>query len=268
MMPDAPETTRTSPVSREDLFTRVNSLFGTYGGMTPDAIGIWQLLLEQQRENRIQGDMLEIGVLHGGAAAMLAAHLDEGERFAGIDLIVHREAVERSVAHVDRRALPKLSFLQGDSRQLSRTGALDAWRGRCRFMHIDGEHSYDAVRCDLELCEQLMTEDAVIAVDDILSADSVCVTHALFDHLHERPHRLRMFLCGTNKAYLCTPSRLEFYRAVCLRDLVPFVETMTGARLRLSKNSHAWELPYLSVTHRGNGAAYMRINQYLDEPPR
>ena len=239
-----------------------------YGGLQPASIGIWQLLLEQQHQAGIQGNMLEIGVFEGAAAAMLAAHLGESEQNLGLDIYINRPAIDQCISHVDERLLSRLTFHTGDSRQLWRNGVLDGQRGSFRFLHIDGEHSYDAVRSDLELCEQMMTGDAVVVVDDVLSAESVCVTHALFDYLRDRPHRLRMFLCGANKAYLCLPSKLEYYRTLCLDSLVPFVEEMTGEKLRLAKNSHAWEIDYLSVAPRGEGASYMRINQYLDHPPR
>ncbi|AUN33916.1 class I SAM-dependent methyltransferase [Niveispirillum cyanobacteriorum] len=252
---------------RQALFTQINSLPHNCGGLSPDAIGIWQLLLETQKRENIRGDMLEIGVLEGAAAAMMVTGLNPGEQLVGIDIALQRHAIENCVTKVDPQGLSKLSLHEGDSRQMWRTGMLDAWRGRCRFLHIDGEHSYDAVRSDLELCEQLMTGDGIIAVDDVLSAESVCVTHALFDHLRDRPHRLRMFLCGTNKAYLCCPSQLGFYREICLNELIPFVEEMTKVKLRLSKNSHAWELDYLTVANRGDGSRYMRIGKYLDEKP-
>lgn len=262
---DGSEATPAAPL--HELRDGVLSLLQSCGGLTAGSIGIWQLLLDLQHRHGIRGHAFEIGILTGGAAAMMAAHLRPDERYIGIDIALQRETIERNIAMVAGLGPQSLHLYEGCSRHLQRIGALDEWRGQCRFFHVDGEHSYDAVRSDLEFCEQLMSNDAIIVVDDIMNPESVCVPHALFDYLRDRPHRLRMFLCGVNKAYLCAPARLDFYRTACLDNLVPFVETTTGERLRLAKNSHAWEIDYLSVAPRGDGAPYMRIGQYLQNPP-
>ena len=246
---------------------RILALGTAYGGLSPLSLGAWDFLLGLQDEAGIAGDGLEIGLLYGAAASKIVAHLHGDERFCGLDKMLREGEVTTNICTTTGRSAEQLSLIQACSRQARRRGQLDAFRARCRFLHIDGEHSYDAVRNDLDLCIDLMHDGGIIVLDDVLSAESVCVTHALFDHLRDRPHHLTLFLCGANKAYLCAPARLGFYRSACLERLVPFLERQHEQLIRLCKNSHAWEQSYLSFLPRGDGAPFMEINLYLDHPP-
>lgn len=246
---------------------RILALSTTHGGLSPLSLGVWDFLLGLQDEAGIAGDGLEIGLLYGAAASKIVAHLREDERFCGLDKLLHADEVMTNICTTTGVSAERLSLIQACSRQARRRGQLDAFRARCRFLHIDGEHSYDAVRNDLDLCIDLMHDGGIIVVDDVLSVESVCVTHALFDHVRDRPHHLTLFLCGANKAYLCAPARLGFYRGACLEQLVPFLERQYEQPIRLCKNSHAWEQSYLSFLPRGDGPPYMEINRYLDHPP-
>lgn len=244
----------------------VRAMTPRLGGLSDGAFGIWDFLLDLQTRRGVAGHGLEIGVFRGSGLATLAPHLRPGERICAIDLTPQRELVAGHLENVGFDA-GRLDWLEGCSRQLRRRNAADAWRGACRFLHIDGEHSYDAVRNDLEWCSDLMGPRAVISVDDVLLAESLCVTHALFDHLRDHPHRLRLFLCGMGKAYLCAPADLDFYRRACLDGLVPWLEQDHGVKARLAKNSHAWELDYLGIGDRGDGEPYMEIGRYRSTPP-
>lgn len=252
--------------SKMDRRAAVAALTPRYGGLSDGAFGIWDFLFDLQKGRDVQGHGLEIGVFRGSGLAAILDHLRGAERVCAIDFAPQRDLVTEHLAGL---GLPgeRVDWLEGCSRQLRRTEAAAAWRGRCRFLHIDGEHSYDAVRNDLEWCTDLMTPGAVISVDDVLLAESLCVTHALFDHLRDHPHRLRLFLCGFGKAYLCAPADLDFYRGHCLTGLVPWLEIEHGIKARLAKNSHAWELDYLGITERGDGPPYMEIGRYRQIPP-
>lgn len=244
----------------------IRALTPGHGGLSDGAFGIWDFLLTQQRRRGVTGHGLEIGVYRGSGLAALAPHLNENERMVAIDIAPQRELVAGHLAGLGLDAT-RVNWLEGCSRHLQRIGAGAPWNGACRFLHIDGEHSYDAVRADLEWCASLMAPGAVISVDDVLLAESLCVTHALFDHLRDNPHRLRLFLCGLGKAYLCAPSDLGFYRSACLDGLIPWLEAEHGVKARLAKNSHAWELDYLGIAERGDGAPYMSIGRYSQTPP-
>lgn len=244
----------------------VQALTPRHGGLSDGSFGIWDFLLAQQQRRGVAGHGLEIGVYRGSGLAAMAAHLRPAEQLRAIDISPQRELVAEHLARFGLEQ-KRVDWLQGCSRQLWRTAAAASWRGTCRFLHIDGEHSYDAVRNDLEWCTELMAPGAVISVDDVLLAESLCVTHALFDHLRDHPHRLRLFLCGLGKAYLCAPTDLNFYRGACLEGLVPWLEADHGLMVRLVKNSYAWELDYLGITERGDGPPYMEIGRYRQTPP-
>ena len=77
-------------------------------------------------------------------------------------------------------------------------------RDSVRFLHIDGEHSFEAVVSDLDLCAELINERGIVAVDDVFTAASPCVTEALYYWLARNREKLVMFLVGYQKAYLCS----------------------------------------------------------------
>ncbi len=238
-----------------------------HGGMSATSYGVWDFLFRTQAEKGIGGDGLEIGVFRGTGAAAICLNLRAGERFCGIDRHLDRAGVLANIAAAGCDETARIELLAACSRQVRRKGLADSYRGACRFLHIDGEHSYDAVRSDLDLCIPLMADGGVISVDDFFNPDSVCVTHAVFDHIRDRPHDLRLFLCGGGKAYLCAPRDLGGWRAACLDRLVPFLETVHGTAVRLSRNSHAWELDYLGLAPRDGGTPYLEIGRYRDTPP-
>lgn len=247
--------------------TAIHTLTPRYGGLSDGSFGIWDFLLAEQQRRGISGHGLEIGVFRGSGLAAMAPYLRPDERVLAIDIAPQRDLVAGHLAGFGLDSA-RIDWLEGCSRQLRRTDAAASWRGTCRFLHIDGEHSYDAVRNDLDWCTDLMAPGAVISVDDVLRADSLCVTHALFDHLRDHPHRLCLFLCGLGKAYLCAPADLGLYRQACLDGLLPWLEADHGLKMRLAKNSHAWEQGYLGITERGDDPPYMEIGLYRHTPPR
>ncbi len=246
-----------------DRHARILGITPAFGGFKPVSLGVWDFLLRLQADWGMTGHMLEIGVFQGAAAAALAWHLGPDERYCGIDIHLQDELVCANVGSLVPSAVSRLDLIETSSAVLARNGLPAVFQGACRFLHVDGEHSYDAVRRDLDLCFQAMGESGIIAVDDFANPESVCVAHAVFDHLRDNPHRLRLFLCGGNKAYLCAPPALGLYRQACLKSLVPTLEHASGQKIRLAKNSHAWEVDYLSFTERGEGTPYMEIGRYV-----
>lgn len=265
--PSRPQPERRPGGSMVDRRDAILSLTPAHGGMSVTSYGVWDFIFRTQAEQGIAGDGLEIGVFRGTGAAAICLNLRAGERFCGIDRDLDRDGVLANIAAAGCNGTARIELLAACSRHVRRQGLADAYRSSCRFLHIDGEHSYDAVRSDLDLCIPLMTDGGVISVDDFFNPDTVCVTHAVFDHLRDRPHDIRLFLCGGGKAYLCAPRDLRAWRAACLDRLVPFLDSVHGTAVRLSKNSHAWELDYLGLAPRGDGAPYQEIGRYRDTPP-
>lgn len=259
--------TRRAGMSMPDRRDAILALTPAHGGMSLISYGVWDFLFRAQAEQGIVGDGLEIGVFRGTGAAAICLNLQADERFCGIDRHLDRDGVLANIASVGCGGPVHIDLLAACSRHVRRVGLADSYRGNCRFLHIDGEHSYDAVRSDLDLCVPLMADGGIVCVDDFFNPDSVCVTHAVFDHVRDRSHDLRLFLCGGGKAYLCAPRDLKTWRTACLDQLVPFLETVYGTPVRLSKNSHAWELDYLGLAPRGDGAPYLEIGRYRDTPP-
>lgn len=179
---------------------RYTSEFATIGGSFWDgAIVTWDILLARQAKQAVRGDLLEIGVLKGKSAALIALHARAGETFVMVDPALRREAIDaiKSIREADNVFLRDLSQnLRGHEALVNRTESF-------RWIHIDGEHSGPAVTNDLEIAEALIAPRGIICLDDFFTPAYPQITAAVFAFLASRRERLRLFLVGYNKGYIC-----------------------------------------------------------------
>lgn len=128
--------------------------------------------------NQGPGDLLEIGAYEGASAILLGLQLREGETFTVCDIFalpdpadgnygesarlyghLTRELFERNY----RRFLPELPrIVQVDSRRICE----HVQPRTCRFVHVDGSHTYEFVRSDLDSARALLADDGVVVFDD------------------------------------------------------------------------------------------------------
>jgi predicted O-methyltransferase YrrM len=116
--------------------------------------------------------VLEIGVFLGGTA-WLWRRLWPRARLVGVDLEqppcppcerrqAHRECPRRRVDEAG------MQLLLGDSgADVTRARVQAALGGPVGFLHIDGDHSYEAVRRDFELYAPLVEPGGAIALHDV-----------------------------------------------------------------------------------------------------
>lgn len=119
--------------------------------------------------------VLEIGVYLGGTA-WYWRQLWPKARLVGVDLARPPcPSCERREAHRGcpraRVASAGMELVVGDSgNELTYARARHALGGPVGFLHIDGDHDYDAVRRDFELYAPLMERGGSIAFHDVCSA--------------------------------------------------------------------------------------------------
>jgi len=233
------------------------------GGLSIQSLAAWHFLFDCQKGFGISGSMIEIGVWHGVSLAAMRMHASVHETVHGFDIALQREELDKTFHSVLGSAVG-ISLREINSINLRKVGF---GSGSYRFVHIDGEHSYNAVRYDLELAEMAICDGGIVVVDDFFNIQSACVTHAVFDALAARPFALRMFLAGGNKAYLSTPRFFAAYRKKALHDFVSFAEHEFAERIMLCQNSHGTEIDYVTFCSRYGDYEGMKIGQWLEEPP-
>lgn len=191
------------------------------GWFQTPAVAIWDSLLGYQQTQRISGNLLEIGVWKGKSAALAALHCQAGEECVFVDAMPLDDA-KATISQV----LPQVTchYLQEQSQFLARHPFLSQGTRSFRWIHVDGEHTAQAVINDLEITDHLLSDRGIAVFDDFFSAGYPQVTQAVFQFLATRPGRLALVLCGFNKGYLCRPKAarefLEYVRTSLYADMV------------------------------------------------
>ena len=206
---------------KDDYFTpskliQFNELENKVSGFfTSQAAVLWDSLLCFQEEHSMLGNMLEIGVFKGRSALMSSLHLREQEKFFLIDGTHFIEEAEESLNPIlgDRAC-----YIQKMSYDLEMEFFKDI-RHKCRWIHIDGEHTGRAVINDLEFCEQMLSDNGILILDDFFNPMYPQLTEAAFMFLQHNKFKLSMFLCGWNKAYLARPMFAVNYRNFIRQNL-------------------------------------------------
>lgn len=143
------------------------------GPANPDDALHFSLVLGYQREMGPPGDLLEIGTYFGRSAMVMAWFVGPGERLVLCDAFEHETRdkyaatpTSTDVVSAIRRSTPRLDpEMLVIHKGLSSSLVLEP-ASRFRFVHIDGGHSTEEARGDLELVKPHIPVGGVIAVDD------------------------------------------------------------------------------------------------------
>jgi hypothetical protein len=190
-------------------------------------------VIRRQTELGIAGDMAEIGAFEGRFFIALALGLAPGERAFGIDLFdwpddgVH----DRLLQNCETAGLARDRFVtwKGDTRTLPPDGL----RGQlavkqARFIHIDGEHSYQCLSHDLELAHHVLHPSGVIAVDDMLHPGYPALIVAVLDYLKRHPEMTvaciidREDISAAAKFLLCRGEAVALYEQDLMKSFARF----------------------------------------------
>lgn len=220
--------------------------------ISKESAAIWCYLMESQRSLGIQGNFLEIGAFRGHATSVMALHADKSEAVFLIDTDIKENEIRSNISKLTQNSDLNLTFILGDSLSVQKTGLLQKHYASFRWIHVDGEHSYDAVMSDLDMAVQTMKPEGLIVVDDFFNIASACITDAVFTYLRLFPHKVCMPLCGFNKAYIASPRFFGKYRDLTGPPLIEFLET-NDIQATLSENAHSTEIAYRSVLKQHGG---------------
>jgi len=199
-------------MSQLSAFKKVQSKFQGY--FYDDSAALWDALLEFQTTQSIKGHMMEIGVFKGRSALMSSLHLRNDEKFLLVDI----EYMDEARSNLDPFLGHRACFLKKHSHDLQDSD-LTGFRHACRWVHIDGDHTGEAVMNDIALGETLLSPDGVLILDDFYNPMFPQLTEAVYSYLATNKYKLSMFLCGWNKAYLTRPTYARFYRKMIQQHL-------------------------------------------------
>lgn len=224
----------------------------TKGWFFWESAAIWDSLLRFQARSDVGGPMLEIGVHHGLSAALLLLHAGPGEQAMLVDRHPKDEQVRRAFRRLPEAARRAAIRIEADSRNLLAAAQVTIHRGEYRWIHVDGEHSSEALRNDLEIADELLGEEGVLCVDDIFNVLYPHLTETLFRAVRENQDRYRIFLLGYHKAYLARPQHLRRHLDHCPADLLDDLQA-AGVRATLSKKATNEEWSAFSISGRQRG---------------
>ncbi|MFO0864728.1 MAG: class I SAM-dependent methyltransferase [Gemmataceae bacterium] len=174
-----------------------------------------------QQHQRLSGSVGEIGVHHGRLFIILGLTRDAHEQLFAIDVFEKQELnLDRSGNGSRAHFLENLrghgvspesvTMLTGDSREIQ-GNHLRSQVGPVRLMSIDGGHTEECVRHDLQLAEEVIADHGVLILDDVFNSTWPAVVTAYARHLAEQP-RTVPFATSPNKVYACRPAFVAIYQ--------------------------------------------------------
>ncbi|WP_213602883.1 class I SAM-dependent methyltransferase [Pseudoxanthomonas japonensis] len=171
-------------------------------------------ILDFQEANGYSGGLVEIGVYHGKYFMVLARSAQRtGERLIGIDTFQWKseEDVRRALAMSGETAEAKVQLIRCYSHQCTPSGLLERLGGLARFISVDGSHDAPDVLLDLELSEQILSPEGVVAVDDFINPVAIGVNEGVHQFF-SRPRRMTPFAYINNKLFLAHRGIASVYR--------------------------------------------------------
>jgi len=229
----------------------------TPGYFVMEAAGAWDVILDAQEAGGMAGHLGEIGVYMGKSASMLALHARSGEELVLVDLSFPREARDLLGELAPRNAAV---FLERPSATVAAMPESAARARAFRFIHIDGEHTGEALVNDLRLASQWLGAAGVICLDDFFNPMYPQLTAAVFDYLGHHRHELTLFLCGHNKGYLCRPTASHVYLELIRSRLVKELADRGLRQVTVFKTTQASDLNCYGIGARFNDLDYYGLD--------
>lgn len=135
-------------------------------------------LIDWALRRSLSGDLLEIGVYKGQSAVLLGSGILAGEHFTVCDIFedseyqgLTRREFEDSYLRFHQQ-LPEIIHSPSD------TICEHVKPASCRLVHVDGDHSYEMAKNDIQSATSLLIPDGILVVDDFRSAHTPGVAAA------------------------------------------------------------------------------------------
>lgn len=211
------------------------------GWLIKDTAYASALITQYQSKMGYAGNLCEIGVFHGKYAIALLSSLTENEKFIAIDIFsnqdlnqdlkgydevgsysihsLHKDLfLENVVKFQNESTLNSVVLIDSDSLNVTESD-IKIDRTEIRFFSIDGGHSSNVFKNDLELAINCLSHEGIVSIDDILNSQwpgIITETVRFFDS--QDVVRPLAFL--PNKLLCCRKEMFDEYRQV-LRTALP-----------------------------------------------
>jgi hypothetical protein len=229
-------------------FARWQELASTLPGwFQTEAAAACDILLEwQETKFETVGHLLEIGLFRAKSASLFAAHARPGEDIYLIENLHHPPTEE-----LLRQLAPERNFhfIYERSSHVRGLPALAGAERRCRWIHIDGEHTGEAMWNDLELAHGWLDDRGIVCVDDFFQPMYPQVTAAVFAFLAQYRHALSLFMVGFSKGFLCRPMAARNFYEPIRSGLIEAMDAR-GVSATLTKTTHPTDMSCFGLTHR------------------
>ena len=182
-------------------------------------------LLAWQNEQGVIGSILEIGVYEGRFFIAMALSLGIGETGIAVDpfnwpdeQVLSRFLDNCSTYGVSRA---QISPIKSWSKEIT-PQQIHAHSGGlgCRFIHIDGNHTKEAILLDLQMSSASLTDAGLLCLDDMLNPIYPDLIVAVHDFLKDRRDLVllaiidRSDLIQSSKFLICRRQNRDLYRGV------------------------------------------------------
>jgi predicted O-methyltransferase YrrM len=180
-------------------------------------------ILRRQSENGIAGDVAEIGTFEGRFFIAMALALQAGEHAYGFDVFTWPDdkVLERLDASAALHGLTRDRYttLRHDSGTLDvATFARMTGGAPLRFIHIDGDHSPEALSHDLALAHAALHPKGLICLDDMLHPGYPFLVVTVHAYLTAHPE-MRLMCIIDREDIVAAPKFL-----ICRSDAVALYE--------------------------------------------
>jgi predicted O-methyltransferase YrrM len=252
-----------APLHSTPRFTQIQSDVDKVEGFLLSVnIAVWDVFLEYQETHHIVGHLGEIGVYKGKSAIILAHHQQSGEQLWLVDF---SDFIEEAKRNIDPLTTHEVRYLKQKSVTLHRSPALLPHRRSFRWIHIDGEHTGQAVASDLAIAHQLLADEGIICIDDFFNPAYAQVTAATFACLQTNRFDLTIFACGQNKGYLARPTYARHYMQMIRSSLGAGLRERGFAEFTLFKTSPVDDFNCWGIGQRFRDRDYYGLDSNPDE---
>ncbi len=192
------------------------------GWLSAESLAIIKLLGDFQRRKNISGNVAEIGVFHGRFFVALCLMLNAGERGLAIDVFENQEfnldhsgvgSYQKFIENIKSKLGTRryVDILKSDSMKVN-ARAIHSCSGNDKFrlFSVDGCHTKQHTKHDLQLAAQVLSDDGVIILDDFQNFAWPEVKEGLVSFL-ETNQSIIPFAIAFNKLYLTTKNSLHDY---------------------------------------------------------
>ena len=174
----------------EAWFAAGGGMESVAGFISPRSARVFSTLLSWQLQAGLRGSLAEIGTYYGKTFVGMALAAGE-DKLVGVD-VFEGDIAQVLVEHLNRVVGPEtvanVRFAKADSRTIDPAGWAGLLEAPARFVHIDGDHAYEAVFNDIQLAASFLVEGGVVVIDDYLHDWFPDVTEGIIDSLRQAPN--------------------------------------------------------------------------------